>query len=62
MAATEEGEEEGALDEEMADAPALPQAAEPAKEEESLIREAAIGKGKSPILDIARMLARRKHP
>ena len=49
MAASEEGEEEGALDEEMPDAPSQAKA-EPAEDEQSLIREAPIGKGKHRVM------------
>ena len=44
MSATEDGEEVE-QDEEMADAPPPPPSAKPQEEEQSLIREAAIGKG-----------------
>lgn len=46
VSAMEEGEE-GEEDEEMVDAPPQPPSAPPKEEEESLIREAAIGKGVS---------------
>ena len=48
MTASEEGEEEGTLDEEMPNAPTQAKS-EPTENEQSLIREAPIGKGEQTV-------------